>query len=353
MTLYMTASYSFACALVDALGKVGWAHDAAQSAFEAELINQKPNANHGADGRVPVAVLEALFETAKKQTGDPSLALRAGHRFRVSSFGKTGSIYAHARDLPDVIALNGQYQRLAIDLGEIRAETLNAGSPPCMVFRPHEIDADTGLAVFPHCVTMLMGAYVTAYRWLNWGSGEELAEVGIPVAVSEPVRETAEKLLRCPIKFGGSVGYLAFTERAMTTPLITADAEKRALSVAKLDALVGAETGRHSFRDAVHAAIRGALGHSVVSLGKVAERLDLSEAQFRRTLREYGWSFRAETDRVRQAVMAERYAAGDNLSAIALALGYNDQAAFNRAVKRWYGVPPGQWNPDMVPLNKN
>ncbi len=358
MSLQMTASHGFAQALVEAMDQVGWTAKAAQAALNAAL-----NAARGerissvspstlrptlrAGSRLSVSALEGMFETGIKATGDPTLPLRAGHRFRVSSFGRTGAIYAYANDLPDVIMLNSRYQRLAIDLGEISEAAPDKDTPPRMVFRPHMCDPATGLASHPHCVSMLMGAYVTAYRWLNWGSGEELVEVAIPITPTASLEDTARQLLRCPVKFGGPTGYLAFTERAMATPLTTADPEKRALSLSKLDDLLGAERGKESFQAALHAAIRGALGHSTVSIATVAVRLDLSESQFRRQLREHGWTFRAQTDAVRQAIMAERHAAGDSLATIALALGYNDQAAFNRAVRRWYGVAPGQWHPDM------
>lgn len=357
MSLQMTASHGFAQALVEALDQVGWTAKAAQAALNAARGEPTASASRsiqpptlGAGPRLSVSALEEMFNTGIEATGDPTLPLRAGHRFRVSSFGRTGSIYAHANDLPDVILLNSRYQRLAIDLGDISEAAPDKETPPRMVFRPHVCDPATGLASHPHCVSMLMGAYVTAYRWLNWGSGEDLVEVAIPIALTASLEETASQLLRCPVKFGGPTGYLAFTERAMATPLTTSDPEKRALSLSKLDDLLGAETGKESFQAALHAAIRGALGHSTVSIATVAARLDLSESQFRRQLRDYGWTFRAQTDAVRQAIMAEHHRAGDSLATIALALGYNDQAAFNRAVKRWYGVAPGQWRPDMAPL---
>ena len=79
----------------------------------------------------------------------------------------------------------------------------------------------------------------------------------------------------------------------------------------------------------------------------------MTDAQLRRRLRAEGWTFRTETDRVRRAILVERHAAKDSLATIALALGYNDQAAFNRAVKRWYGVPPGRWTPELPLVERN
>ena len=329
--LHMTASREFVTALLDALRAAG-ADGAATLA--------PPKA--GRDGRIAVDALEDLLARAARDTNDPAMALRAGHRFRVASHGRTGSIYAHARDLADVVALNARYQGLAIDLG--RAELGARSGGPAMIFRPH----DTAGAPPMHSLSMLMGAYVTAYRWLNWGSGEELVEVGIPFATGETFRQAAQTLLRCPVRLDPEVGYLVFTDRAMQTTLATHDAEKRARMAAQLDGLIGSVDAAASFRAAVGEALRGAMAAGAVTLDSVGARMELTPSTLRRRLRDQGTTFRGEADAMRRTVMVERFEAGDNLAEIAARLGYNDQAAFSRAVRRWYGVPPGQWRPGMA-----
>ena len=337
----LTASESFADALTDSLGVLGWSARAARAALAAARDPDTP------PGRVDIAALESMFRVGERATGDSTLALMAGHRFRVSTHGQTGSIYAYARDLGDVIALNARYQGVAIDLGTAVLAQRPRG--PAMEFRLHARSA-AGTAAHPQCAIMLMGAYVTAYRWLNWGSGEDLVAAGIPAPGTVALRDAAQALFGCPVDFDQSVGFLVFTERAMQTPLSTADVEKRARAVARLDRLQGAEVHRQSFQRAVSAAIRGAMGSDAVTLDTVAARMGLTRSALRRRLREHDLTFREQTDRVRRTVMAERFGKGDSLADVAMALGYNDQAAFNRAVKRWYGVPPGQWTPDTPML---
>ena len=338
MSLRLTASAEFARALASAMDALGWSSEAALKALDL-------GDGTTARDRVPVDRLNGMFAAAEAATGDPAIGIRSGHRFRVAAHGRTGAVYAYARDLPDVIDLNARYQKLSVDLGAIRYRRTDGRH--LMEFAPH----DTDPARLHHASGMLMGAYVTAYRWLNWGAGEELVSVGLPGPACARLRETARTLFRCPVVFDTDTGHLEFTPRAMQTPLATSDEEKRARAVALMENLLEDGERADAFCKALEAAVRAGLAAGPFGLGTLADRMDLSESKLRARMRETGRSYRTLVDDVRRDIMRERHAAGDSLSQIAGALGYNDQAAFNRAVRRWYGVAPGQWSPD-TPLRQ-
>ena len=48
-------------------------------------------------------------------------------------------------------------------------------------------------------------------------------------------------------------------------------------------------------------------------------------------------------DQVRKALFIEKFEAGYSFSQIAMDLAYNDQAAMNRAFRRWFGMTPSEW----------
>jgi len=48
-------------------------------------------------------------------------------------------------------------------------------------------------------------------------------------------------------------------------------------------------------------------------------------------------------DAGRQRLCLEDMSKGQSLAEIAQGLGYNDQAAFTRAFRRWYGEPPSRY----------
>ena len=54
-------------------------------------------------------------------------------------------------------------------------------------------------------------------------------------------------------------------------------------------------------------------------------------------------SFRYRTDTVRIEMFYEYYKEGLSFAEISQALAFNDQPAFNRAFKRWFGTSPMKW----------
>ena len=54
-------------------------------------------------------------------------------------------------------------------------------------------------------------------------------------------------------------------------------------------------------------------------------------------------SFRDLLEEERKQRFRQLHASGESFAAIAQALAYNDQAAFNRAFKRWYNMSPSQY----------
>ena len=64
-----------------------------------------------------------------------------------------------------------------------------------------------------------------------------------------------------------------------------------------------------------------------------------------RDLAKRGTNFTEVKNRVLRDLADVKIKQGISLAEIALSLGYNDQPAFTRAYKRWYGYPPGKDKP--------
>ena len=293
--------------------------------------------------RVGVDRFAALLDRAADRLGDPALGLRMGHRFRIATFAQTGSIYAYCKTLRDVIDLNSRYQRLAIDAGDIGYEYEDGRH--LMYFRPYYSDHQA----YRHITDLIMGAYGTAYRWLSWGSGEDLAGVLLPYGPPEQDR-FHDRVFQTHVTFDSPCGRaaLVFADAAMAAELTTHDPEKLSLAKAQLDRLLEDKTAVDSLDAAVEAAIRGAITSGRVTTQVVADRMGRDWPELRTALKATDRTFRARVDAVRQDMFAERHAAGESFASISQALAYNDQAAFTRAFKRWYGVSPGQWAADRT-----
>jgi len=289
--------------------------------------------------RLDILSVEALYKTAAKVLNEPHLGLRVGHSFRILNYAQTGSIYALCENVKQAIDMNAKYQCVAIDAGEISYDTIgiNGRVGHFLNLSPYE-DVKT----CHHVLNMICGAYATTFNWLGWGAGKDLKSV----CFNQPKPDDMslfDQLYDCPVLFDQPKMGIEFFEAAMNTPLPTRDPEKLSLAISKLDKILYPQNANESFEAAARASIKAALALGQVSVPIIASRLDLSERQLRQTFKNYDLKYRQLLETERQNLFQDLYEKGENFSVISHELCYNDQAAFNRAFRRWYGVSPGQY----------
>ena len=300
------------------------------------LLNLSEKDFEDRKARIHAAPVEEMYRVAAKALSEPQLGIRVGYSFRVHEHGKTGAIYSYCENMAQVLDFNRRYQCLAVDIGlpEYRIEN----GQHFFLFNRYEEAKD-----MHHVMGAIFGAWATALRWLSWASGQELKEAHL-MPKAPPDISFYQEVVHCPIVFGQPRNHVEFFPEAMTTPLITSDPEKLAQTVAILDKLLGQSNETENFRAVIIASIRAAMAEGSVSLAVVAKRIDINERALRKKLADLDLSFRDLVEGERKALFQTLRGKGETFAAIAQALAYNDQAAFNRAFKRWYGVPPSQYN---------
>ena len=288
--------------------------------------------------RQPISKLAALLGHVAATLNDPIIGLRVGHKFRISTFAKTGSIYGFCKDLFQVIEMNAAYQKLAVDLGKI--EHGQIGNRHFARLYPYDRDHQT----YRHVIELVMGSSCASYSWLSWSSGEDFG--GLILPYQTPANESDyETLLGCPVTFDSNSSFAAleFTQKAMEQASPTYDPEKLMRACAKLDELLGANSAQASQEAALNAAIRGSIDAGRVTTQTVSQRMGQDWSKVRLKLADPDRSFRDRTDQVRIKIFLELYEAGQSFAEISQALAYNDQPAFNRAFKRWFETSPKKW----------
>ena len=285
--------------------------------------------------RVPLGDVEKIYEAAAQELADPLIAMRVGYQFRVPTFGETGSIYSYCQNMVQVCEMNEKYQKLAIDAGQLTHVKNTAQHMFTLTPYP---DAPP----YPHIYLMIMGAYASTFQWLNWTINKEIKAAHFIFSPPENL-QLLNDIFRCPLKFNQPVTGLELFVDSMEIPLSTADPEKLAYAVSKLDAILESQSATETFIKATRQSINASLNLGAVSLSVVAGRLSMTERQLREKLKTAGVSFRTLLESERKALFSSLFHEGESFAAISQTLGYNDQAAFNRAFKRWYGMSPSAY----------
>ena len=329
--LYMTMSLQYLAFQLDELERLGFPRFEALAALdltEADFANPT--------GRADAVRIEHMYRIAAKALSDPHIAIRIGYKFRVHGHQKTGSVYSYCSNIAQVLELNVRYQCLAVDIGkpEYRVED----GRHFFLYNLHE-DAKH----LNHVMSTILGGWATAFRWFGWASGQELIEAHLMGEKPEDI-SFHQEVLQCPIFFGMPRNHVEFHPDSITKPLITRDPEKLAQCITMLDELLNRGNESENFVTTLTASTQSAMAEGHVSLPIVAKRMKISERQLRNKMKSLELSFRDMLEEERKQRFLKLHEKGESFASIAQALAYNDQAAFNRAFKRWYNMSPTQYS---------
>lgn len=329
-----TMGMRFLSVQLDQLEEFGLAKPSALTLLglqESDLSNR--------NARVNLVDVEHFYKTAANVLNDPYLGLRMGHSLRISTYGQTGSMFALCKNLKQVVEMNAKYQRVAIDAGTILYEEQedNGNKKYFLNLYPYE-----EIKHCRHIFNMIARAYGTTFNWLSWSSGKKLNSASF----MQPRPDGAslfDEYYDCPIFFAQDKIGIEFHPDAVNAHIATHDPEKLSVAIAKLDALLSASDSHESFENAVRVSMVQALAMGQVSLPLIAQRMDLTERKLRHVLKTHDLKYRDLLDQERQSLFQMLYSQGKSFALISQELCYNDQAAFNRAFRRWFGMSPGEF----------
>ena len=112
---------------------------------------------------------------------------------------------------------------------------------------------------------------------------------------------------------------------------------------ATLDTALNKLLAKENFIDGIELQIRlGLKEHEIPHKASIAQALGLSERSMGRALAEKGTTFTDIKNRVLRNLAVAKIEQGIPLAQVAYSLGYNDQSAFTRAYKNWFGSSPSK-----------
>jgi AraC-like DNA-binding protein len=273
-----------------------------------------------------------LLEAARYYKGK-SLGFLIGERLLINMHGSLGNAAMSGGSIRQVIDLIARFLELRIDL--MRLEVLQ------------QDDHLTISLVENHSLgelrKILTEAIVLAIRnvldFITLGVCP-ITEVYFPF---EGDPERAQPFFGCPVKYQHTKAGFSIPIEPIDKPLKLANRHgfQTALRICEEELEKITQTKNISYR------IRKIIlqsSHGFPSLDMIASRLNMSPRTLHRRLKEESTSYRDILENVRQQ-LAKRYLDEQTMSIqeIAYALGYAEISNFRKAFKRWYGMPPSQY----------
>jgi AraC-like DNA-binding protein len=288
------------------------------------------------DGRIPRRAWLEAFVTAVEVTGDPDLGLRVGDSIRPAHLGVLGYLLMSSESMRQAAELDQRWHSLVADGerieyghdGELSTRTLHlpAGEPPP-----------------PACAAGCAAAAAVGFvRWLV-GADDGLRRVALPYA--EPrSRAGHDELFRCELVFDAPHVTIWRDPKVLRKPLAQADPSLRVRMEERAAKLAAERSAPDPLLTGIRDLVARSLRDALPDLEAAAKALELSPRALKRRLAERGLSYTKLVDDTRRE-LAIGYIADASLSLVDVAYlcGFSEQSAFNRAFKRWTGVPPGEY----------
>ena len=281
-------------------------------------------------GRQELAVLRALHRAHP----GPGLALEAGRRYHLTTYGIWGFALASSPTVRDALEVGSRFVDLSFTLCEFSVEQDDAELRLCL--------DDAGLPddVRSFVVTRDLAGLRTLTAELVPGLELQRLTVRAP---APPDPTPFVDLFGLVPQFDADRNVAVMSAAALDLPLPQADELTAAMTEQQCRELVQ----RRRSRSGVAGQVRDELVRAparVPDAAEMARRLSVSERTLRRRLADEGTSYRALVDEVREALAEELLGTGSlSVEQVARRLGYAETASFTHAFTRWKGRSPRAW----------
>lgn len=305
-----------------------------------QLAGIHPDTLNDPNGRVPFTDFAKACDIAAHTLNDPNLGLKLGQSIRPGHLGSHGFAMMSCATAEELMQQSARYSALTMDVGHNEFEVRGN---ECI--RHWRSNLPGGVSLGRLQDDLNQATSVALVRW--FANREELNPNWVSFRHAKPDdTRDYETLFRCPLHFNAAETAIGFNADYLKLSLPHADAQLHRI-MSDLCAQLQKQLG-HALEPAWLAIARKAVLESfklgVPEIGEVAHATAMTEIQLKELLSERGLSFRGFVDDLRQA-LALGYIRDPKMTLVDIAylLGFSEQSAFQRAFKRWTGMPPGDY----------
>lgn len=289
------------------------------------------------DALVSITAHDLMLDATARELGCPDLGLRLAMSQDITILGPMAVAIEAASTVGEALACASRFMFVhspALSVG-VEPDPRGARGVVALTYRKDLREStyspqgiELGLSLFHRVATALIGG--------TYG----MRSVEIPHAPLSPVGRYLE-VFGTDVKFGGEVAALRVLASALNAEFRSANSSIHSRAVAHLDRGFDDPAQRVSVQ--VRLSLAELLGTTPPSLATVARLLKVHPRTLQRRLAAEGTSFDAVLDAVRREAV-QRYLTTTDLpmSQVSALVGFGEQSALTRAVRRWEGQSPRQ-----------
>ncbi len=295
-----------------------------------------PPARLEEDDSVPTLLLAKAWLLAPELSGDPLFGLHAGEQAELGSYDVLDYLFFTSPTLEDALRSTEQFQRVLSDIWRV------------------ELIVEPEVAYFRHWVP---NEYVEPL-WHAWDFFFAGSLKRVRSALGEPVVPRAVRLMHAPVEpqaeyercfgrpvvFGHAVGEFVFERSLLARPLLSSNPSLHRLVRRHAMDLLAHVRSDQDLLVRARALLPELIAQPRLSVSAVAARLGVSPRTLQRALGQHDTSYKQVLDRYREELSVRRLEAGTlSIGEVALSVGFESQAAFTRAFRRWRGASPSEF----------
>ncbi len=281
-------------------------------------------------------VLLDVYAKGAEFLNDPSIGLLAGSHFNSSVLNQTGKLLPLCETFGQAIRMLQRYHKLTQSFAvSVLAEK---GDEAAIVWKL----ADGDFEKYKQATEAFFTGITAGARWMLWNIDQSISYVSFRHACPT-TPDRYEQILGCPVLFGQDRDALVFEKPLLLMELPGSNPGGLKDLCRSLDRLLIQVEEDDAIVDRVCASIRDQLHDGAPDFDRTAQDVGVSFANLRYRLKLQQTTFRTLVEKVRQDICQYELSRGRKMYIIAQQLGFHDQAAFNRAFKKWYGLAPKEY----------
>ncbi|MGM0563765.1 MAG: AraC family transcriptional regulator [Pseudomonadota bacterium] len=285
-----------------------------------------------------VGDVDRILQAYRDINGEDGFFLELGQNIRFDSLGAVGSMVATSSTPREAFDDFTQFKDIIHPY--VNFQLMDHGNGrTAVVFEPEDGES---LAAKPYYAELFFSAFISLSKLLLSG-GPDHAEVHF--THPRPANaEQYEKIFGPHVHFGAKRNELIFDSQWLDIELASASPEFRKLSSQKVLSELSKLPSEDNLVARVVRCIEDHIGHSVLSMQKVADKLNTTPRTLQRRLKDENVTYAALRDQVLYK-HARRYLIETDLdmATISANLSFSEPATFNNAFKRWSGMSPGAY----------